>query len=86
MSSQPHSTPQDGAKFVRYAVVAAWIAGVVCATAVWQVLMDLKLGPGHGHWLPIPVIWGLQFFTAACLTLTAYFLTRAALSSLNSRG
>lgn len=73
-------------QLVRHAVVTAWIAGVVCATIFWQILMDLKLGPGHGHWLPIPVIWGLQFFTAACLTLAVYFRTRAALNSLNSRG
>jgi hypothetical protein len=84
--SQQHLTPQDGAKFVRYAVLMAWIAGFVCATAIWQVLMDLKLGPGQGHWLPLWVRWALVVFGAAGLTLTAYLMTRAALKALNSRG
>jgi hypothetical protein len=83
MSSQQRSTPQDGAKLIWCAVVAGWFAGFVCATAIWQVLMDLKLGPGPGHWLPLWVRWGLVLFTPACLTLMTYFLTRAA---LNSRG
>lgn len=81
MSSQQRSTPQDGAKLIWGAMVVAWFAGLVCATAIWQVLMDLKLGPGQGHWLPWWVRGGLGLFTAAALTLTTYFLTRAALSS-----
>jgi hypothetical protein len=83
MSSQLRSTPQDSSKLIWRAVGAAWFAGFVCATAIWQVLMDLKLGPGQGQWLPWWVRGGLVLFTAACLTLTTYFLTRAA---LNSRG
>jgi hypothetical protein len=82
MSSQ-HSTPQDSTKLVWGAVVGAWFAGFICATGIWQVLMDLKLGPGQGHWLPWFVSWGLRFFFAAISTLTAYFLTRVALKSLD---
>jgi hypothetical protein len=82
MSSQ-HSTPQDSAKLVWGALAIAWFAGFVCATAIWQVLMDLKLGPGQGHWLPLWGRWGLVVFGAVVLTLTAYFQTRAALKSLD---
>lgn len=74
-------SPWDGAKLMWRAVVAAWFAGFVCATGICQVLMDLKLGPGQGHWLPWSVRGGLVLFTAAGLTLAAYFLTRAALNS-----
>jgi len=79
MSSQQRPIPQDGAKLIWRAVVAAWFAGLVSATAIWQVLMDLKLGPGQGHWLPSWFSWVVGFFGAAFLTLAAYFLTRAAL-------
>jgi len=81
MSSQQSSTPQDSAKLVWCAVAAAWLSGLTCATAFWRILMDLKFGSGHGHWLPWWVNWGLVLFTPAVMTLAAYFLTRAALNS-----
>jgi hypothetical protein len=81
MSLQQSSTPWDSAKLVWCAVAAAWFAGFVCATAIWQILMDLKFGPGHGHWLPWWIRGGIGIFIAAFLTLSAYFLTRAALNS-----
>jgi hypothetical protein len=83
MSLQQRSTPQDSAKLVWGAVVGAWFAGCVCASAIWQILMDLKFGPGEGHWLPWFVSGGLGLFIAVVLTLMAYFLTRAALKSLD---
>jgi hypothetical protein len=76
MSSQQRSTPQDGAKLIWRAVVAAGFAGFVCAAAICQVLMDLKLGPGQ-----VVTLVGFVLFTSACLTLTTYFLTRAPLNS-----
>jgi fatty acid desaturase len=81
MSSQRGSTRQDNAKLVWCAVAAAWFAGFLCATAIWQVLMDLKLGPGHGHFLPWWVRGVIGLFIAVVLTLLAYFLTSAALNS-----
>jgi hypothetical protein len=76
MSSQQRSTPQDGAKLNG---VPWWPRGLrdSCARPpFWQVLMDLKLGPGQGQWLPWRVHGGLVLITAACLTLTTYFLAR----------
>jgi Mg/Co/Ni transporter MgtE len=70
MSSQQRSTPQDAAKLVWRAVTVALCAGFVWGIVFFQLLMMPDLLRG-----------GLGLFTAAALTLSTYFLTRAALNS-----
>jgi high-affinity Fe2+/Pb2+ permease len=69
------STPRYGVKHVWRAAGFAWIAGVVCGAAISQFLADMVLG-GRGL-----IRGGLGLLAAAGLTLSAYFLIRAALNS-----
>ena len=71
MSSQQPSTPQDPATLVWRAVMVALITGFVWGIVFFQLLI-----------LPDLLRGGLGIFTGAALTLSTYFLTRAALNSL----
>ena len=74
MSAQQNSTAPHGAKFVRYAVVIAWIAGVRCGLDIWVFLTDPV--PWRGflpHWLR----GGIMLIGAVSATLAAYLMMRA---------
>jgi hypothetical protein len=75
MSSQQSSSP------LWFAVGLAWFAGFLCATAMWEILMDFQLEPGHGQALPWWARGGIGLFIGAFLTLSAYFLTRVTLNA-----
>jgi len=78
MSSQQPSTPQDPATLVRRAVMVALITGFVWGNLLSRLLMMPDLFRGILGLLTV----ALGLLTAAALTLSTYFLTRAALNSL----